>query len=228
MPMEERSSDRAVIFDMDGVLIDSYRAHYESWRLLAAENGREITEQQFAAGFGRTSREIIAEQWSDLDLDAEQIARLDARKEEIFRKLIERDFPAMPGAADLIRALKKSGFLLAVGSSGPPENVKLVLEKLQVEELVDAVVTGAEVTRGKPDPEVFLLAAAQLGVQPARCVVIEDAPAGVEAAHAAGMPCIALVSTGRRHEELAAAERVVTSLRELTPETIAELLQQPP
>jgi beta-phosphoglucomutase len=214
----------AVIFDVDGVLVDSYRAHFRSWQILAAELGREYTEEQFVAGFGRTSREIIAEQWDDGRLNKQRIRELDARKEAIYRELISRHFPAMGGAAELIQALSEAGFALAVGSSGPPENVSLVLERLAVVELIDAQVTGADVTRGKPDPQVFQLAAHRLGLPAANCVVIEDAPSGIEAARRAGMKCIGLAGTGRTVEELREADFVVQSLQAVSVERIRQLL----
>jgi beta-phosphoglucomutase len=202
------SSDdpKAVIFDMDGVLIDSYRAHFESWRRVAAENGRDYTEVQFAAGFGRTSREVIADQWQGEPLSNEQIAKIDERKEWLFREIVGRDFPAMSGAVELIESLVQAGFRIAVGSSGPGENVRLAIERLGIGGRLSAIVTGNDVKRGKPDPQVFLIAAERMRVPPARCVVVEDAPVGVEAARRGGMHVIALASTGRTQEQLAGAD----------------------
>lgn len=213
-----------VIFDMDGVLIDSYRAHFESWRIIAAEEGLQITEEQFAQTFGRTSREIIAALWGKHTPDEAKIRELDERKEAAFRELLRDHFPIMPGAPELLDALHEAGFALAIGSSGPPENVALTLKKLGRRDLFGAVITGKDVTRGKPDPQVFLLAAERLGVPPQRCAVVEDAPPGVEAAHRAGMVAVGLVSTGRTREMLAAADLVVDSLSELSPEVFRSLI----
>ncbi len=218
------SSDLAVIFDMDGVLVDSYLAHFESWRSLGAEYGRTITEEDFAQQFGRTSREIVAAYWGEDAFSDEQIAAMDQRKEAAFREIIARDFPAMPGAKQLLKSLHEAGFRLAVGSSGPPENIEMVLDRLGCRRLFSAVVTGADVQRGKPDPQVFLLAAERLGVAPQRCAVVEDAPAGVSAANRAAMASIGFASTGRRPEELSHARLVVTSLGELSPQRIARLI----
>ncbi|MGC1274973.1 MAG: HAD family phosphatase, partial [Planctomycetaceae bacterium] len=176
----------AVIFDVDGVLIDSYAPHYQSWREIAAGFDVDYTEAQFATGFGRTSREIVAEQWNRPDLTPEQIRAIDDAKETAYRRLVADDFPAMAGAGDLVAALHAAGFRIAVGSSGPPENVDLAIEKLGLSPYLGGKVTGRDVTRGKPDPQIFLRAAEKLGVPPARCAVVEDAPAGVAAAKAAG------------------------------------------
>jgi beta-phosphoglucomutase len=216
---------RAVIFDVDGVLVDSYHAHLESWVLMAREHGLRITEDEFATTFGQTSREIIARFWGPGLSPADREA-LDARKESIYRDLIRARFPAMDGAVELIDALAAAGFLLAVGSSGPPENIALTLERLGRSTSFQARVTGRDVTRGKPDPQVFAIAADRLGIPAARCAVIEDAPVGIAAARAAGMASIALVGTALA-EALAAADLVVTSLRELTPPAVAALVDRP-
>jgi beta-phosphoglucomutase len=215
---------QAVIFDVDGVLVDSYRAHFQSWRQMFAEQSApEFTEDQFRATFGRTSRDIIANLYGELG-EAE-IRRWDDRKEELYRDILRRDFPVIDGAVELVTALADAGFALAVGSSGPPANVALTLECLPCGGKFYARVTGADVTRGKPDPQVFLLAARRLGVEPSHCAVVEDAPAGVEAANRAGMASIALVGTATR-DELSHARLVVDSLRDLSPAAIQSLLEK--
>ena len=215
-----------VIFDVDGVLVDSYQAHFQSWRRLGREIGVQMSEQQFVATFGRTSREVIRESWPQLATSDARVAQIDDRKEELFREIIAADFPAMEGAVELIDALAAVDFALAVGSSGPPENVGLVLDKLGRRDKFQAVVTGRDVTRGKPDPQVFLLASERLGLPPGRCVVVEDAPAGVAAAKSAGAKCLGLASAGRDSALLAAADRVVSSLRGVGPDDIHRLLRQ--
>ena len=218
----------AVIFDMDGVLIDSYQAHFESWRMLAAELGSEVGEAEFARTFGWTSREIIALKWGDRGFDDADIRRLDDRKEALYREIIDRRFPESDGIRELLRGLHADGFRLAVGSSGPPENVALVVSHLGGRELFDAVVHGRDVQRGKPDPQVFLLAAERLGVEPHRCVVIEDAAPGIEAATRAGMAGVALLATGRTRDDFAslAPALIVSSLRELTPTVLHQLIEE--
>ena len=217
----------AAIFDMDGVLVDTYHAHYKSWLAMAEPEGLSFTEAEFAPTFGRTSREIIAYFWGDGRYDDAEIAALDEKKEAAFRRIIEADFPAIPGVSSLLEDLHAAGFALAVGSSGPPENVDLVLNRLGAGGLFQAVVTGMDVTRGKPDPQVFLIAAERLNVPPRRCAVVEDAPAGVAAANAAGMASIGLTSTGRTAESLSAAHLIVGSLAELSAELLRGLINRP-
>lgn len=202
---------RAVLFDMDGVLVDSYMPHLDSWRMLADEVGVQITEAQFAETFGRTSRDIIRMLFGDTD-DA-RVRAYDDRKEALYRDIVRGRIPEMPGATALIRQLADRGIAMAVGTSGPRENIELVCEELGWNAWLKVKVTGADVERGKPDPEIFLAAASKLGVAPGDCVVIEDAPAGIEAAKRGGMRCIGLTTT-HAATSLGQADRVVDSLAE--------------
>lgn len=215
----------AVLFDMDGVLVDSYRQHYESYRELAAEAGIDFRPEHFRTLFGKTSRDIIVEVWGG-GLAKIEVKAIDDRKEALYRDLLREEFNPLPGVVTCIDALDAAGFLLAVGSSGPPENVALVLDRLGRADRFAARVTGNDVTRGKPDPQVFLLAAKRLGLPPARCAVFEDAPAGVEAALAAGMTAIAITGTADA-EDLSRAHRVIRAFREITPTQVAECIRAP-
>lgn len=217
-----------VIFDMDGVLVDSHAAHFASWQRTCAEHGLILDAARFAATFGMTSGAIIRELFGDRFPDPAAQRALDDRKEALYRELVADDFPAVDGARELVQALAAAGHPLALGSSGPPENVALVLDQLGVRDLFAAVVTGRDVSRGKPDPQVFLLAAERLGLPPEGCVVIEDAPVGVAAAKAAGMCCIGFCGTGRPAAELAGADRVVASLREVTPANLCGTMRRRP
>jgi beta-phosphoglucomutase len=213
----------AVIFDVDGVLVDSYQAHFASWRRLYRELGMEYTESAFAADFGRTSRDILSRTLGD-DLSDQRIRELDDRKEALFRDILRSEFPPMVGAVELIDELAANGFLLAIGSSAPPENIALSLEKLGRATKFSAVVTGADVSRGKPDPQVFLLAAERLGVPPASCAVVEDAVHGIEAACRAGMASIALTGTATR-DRFTEADLVIDRLGELSPARVRQLIR---
>lgn len=221
----------AAIFDLDGTLVDSYDAHFDAWRQVAREIGHELTVEQFARQFGRTNDPILREifEWIGREApDSAGLRSLADRKEAIFRGSIERAFPSMAGGRELLHALRDAGWRLAVGSSAPPDNVTLAVAGLEAGSLFEALVTGDDVKHGKPDPEVFLLAAERLGVEPSRCVVVEDAPPGLEAARRAGMASIGLASKGRTRAELAAADLVVDSLEELDPRTFLRLAEGRP
>jgi beta-phosphoglucomutase len=211
-----------VIFDMDGVLIYSYDAHFAGWKAMYRELGLDYSEKDFAADFGRTSRDILFRRFGDQLNDA-RIRELDERKEALFRESLRKHFIAMDGACELIDALAAAGFRIGVGSSAPPENIDLCLEKLGRRKQVSAIVTGKDVTRGKPDPQVFQLAAHRLEVGPEQCAVVEDAVHGIEAANRAGMKSVALVGTATR-EQLREASLIVESLRELSPQSLRALI----
>jgi beta-phosphoglucomutase len=213
---------RGVIFDMDGVLVDSYRPHLASWQRLARENGLDMTQDQFAVTFGKASREIIKQLWSDSVTDAE-IPQWDAKKEAYYREELQEHFPEMDGVSELIRDLKKAGYEIAIGSSGPAENVAVVRECLSVGTLFSATVNGHEVKHGKPAPDVFLAAAEKLRIPPQHCVVVEDAPVGVEAGKRAGMAVIAITGTAIR-EKLSAADKIIDSMREISARDFDALL----
>ena len=216
----------AVIFDVDGVLIDSYQPHYESWIRMFAELNWEYSEEVFRSTFGRTNRDIF-ETLYPAQLSDDQVAELGDRKEAIYREIIREAFCPVPGAAELVDALADDGFLLAAGSSGPPENISLTLEKLGRADKFRAMITSVDVTRGKPDPQVFLLAAERLGIAPSQCAVVEDAPQGVEAANRAGMTSIGLTGTASR-DQLADADLIVDRLLELTPDGMTQLILEQP
>ncbi len=183
------------------------------------DDGIGIRVNLWTHNAGGRSGFLGAKQYSPKDIVA-----LDQRKEAIFRQKLQQNFPAMDGAHELIEDLHRAGLTVGLGSSAPPENVWLSLDLLGCRERFAAVVTGEDVTRGKPDPEVFRRCAERLDVHANSCVVIEDAPAGVAAARAAGMPCVGVASRGRTRDELAAADQVVEGLRELSSDSLQRVI----
>jgi beta-phosphoglucomutase len=214
-----------VIFDMDGVLVDSFHAHLKSWQVAAHKHGLEMTEADFNRTFGRTSRDIIAMLWPG-KFNETQSTEFDAIKESAYRDGLVEHFPEMDGAGDLLASLHAAGFGMAIGSSGPPQNVAVVCKCLPNGNYITATVNGWEVTRGKPDPMVFLLAAKKLGIDPKNCAVVEDAVVGVDAAKRAGMLSIGLLGTASPEALGVHAHWVIPSLRELTPAKIAAKIKE--
>ncbi|HOF86905.1 MAG TPA: HAD family phosphatase [Armatimonadota bacterium] len=212
----------AVLFDNDGVIVDTAEGHFQSFAALGEEEGYTITREQFAGLFGRHNRDIFPILLGH-PLPEEDIARLADRKEALFRELVTGRITALPGVLTLLPALKAAGFHVAMGTSTPRANVDLILGALGLAACFDAIVSAEDVTRGKPDPQVFLLGADRLGMPPAHCVVVEDAVAGVQAAKAGGMKALA-VTTNHPREALAQADRVVDSLAEVGPEDFLVLL----
>jgi len=218
---ENQSGCIGVIFDMDGVLVDSAGAHLESWKLMAQEHGLSVTESQVAATFGRQNRDIIPVLFGEVS--ERRLKALGDRKEELYRNLVRGRTPLVEGAADLVRGLADRGAKLAIGSSAPRANIDLVLEAMGLSALFGVVVSGDEVTRGKPDPQVFTMACDRLGIVPARCVVIEDAPAGVTAAKRAGAKGVAVLIHHER-DAFDGADAAVSRLADLTVEAVYKLV----
>ncbi len=200
---------KAVLWDMDGVLVDTAPFHFQAWRALFASLGRDVSEEEFRRTFGLRNDDILRAILGDMP--PERLRELGNRKEELFRDAIRGKVTPLPGVVDVVRRLRDRGVKQAVVSSAPRRNVETILHALSLTGAFDALVAEEEVQRGKPDPQGYLLGADRLGVAPAACVVVEDAPAGVEAAKRAEMRCIGLAA-GRRPEELAAADLVVVSL----------------
>jgi beta-phosphoglucomutase family hydrolase len=200
---------KAVLWDLDGVLVDSAPFHFQAWRELFASLGREFSEADFRRTFGLRNDAILHDILGDLP--PAEAKRLGARKEALFRRAALGNIAALPGALALLHLLRERGFKLALVSSTPCGNIDLILGSLGVEAAFDVIVAEEDVARGKPDPEGFLLAARRLRVPPEECVVIEDAPAGVEAAKRAGMRCVG-VSRDRPRDGLAQADLVVEDL----------------
>lgn len=206
-----------VIFDMDGVLIDSGAAHWESWRVVAEEDGVNFTEEAFWATFGMVSDVIVARHWGENPpTDPAEIAAIVDRKETAFRESVATHTTPIAGAVEFIRYLAERGVKMAVGSSAPRENVEHILTWLGVRELFgDRVVAGDEVKNGKPAPEIFLTAAKKIGVPAENCVVIDDARNGVNAGAASGATTVGFFSAGHSLDEYENAAAVVRSFDEL-------------
>lgn len=220
----------AVIFDLDGVLVDSGPAHRESWKALGRELGIEVSDQAFASTFGRHNADIIPILFGS-NHSAEQMRQLADRKEALYRELVADGPPAVEGAVELVEYYRVQGHRLAIASSTPRANVDLALRGLRLEHVFSVIVSGEDVARGKPDPEVFLKAARRLDVAPPKCLVIEDSLAGLAAARAAGMQTVALargtqsrpnvgsekcgLAHARQPEHFPDAHRVVRCLTEL-------------
>jgi beta-phosphoglucomutase len=216
----------AVIWDVDGTLVDTAELHFQAWVRLAHELGKPFTRADFAATFGRRNPEIIHQLFGRSYTDAE-VAELGDRKEEYYKAAAQQGVELLPGARPLLRGLRAAGFKQAIGSSAPRGNLDLILSLTATQDYFAAVVSMEDTQRGKPDPQVFQVAAAQLGVLPARCLVLEDALAGVQAAKAGGMKCVAVNFVGHHPKESlrrAGADRVVNTLEELSVKLVEELL----
>jgi beta-phosphoglucomutase len=216
----------AVIWDVDGTLVDTAQMHFDAWVRLAGEMGRPFSKDDFAATFGRRNPEIIRylfrEEFTDL-----QVAEIGERKENYYRAVAESGVELLPGVRQLLEGLHQRGVLQAVGSSAPRANLDLILKITKSDEFFEAIVGMEDTTRGKPDPEVFLVAAKKLGIPLNRCIVFEDAVAGVQAAKAGGMKCVAVTFAGHHPAERlreAGADCVVKCFTEVTADEVLAML----
>jgi beta-phosphoglucomutase len=217
-----------VIWDVDGTLVDTAELHFAAWVEMAGGLGKPFSRADFAATFGRRNPEIIRQLFGAAYTDAE-VDELGNRKEELYRAAARRGVELLPGARPLLQGLHDAGFRQAVGSSAPRANLDLILGLTGAAHFFDAVVSAEDTQRGKPDPQVFLVAAERLGIPPPRCLVLEDAVAGVQAARAGGMRCAAVTFVGHHSAERlteAGADLVVPSLERLSADTVAEILRR--
>jgi beta-phosphoglucomutase family hydrolase len=224
---QRKSAPFAVLWDMDGVIVDSGPYHFQAWKLTFKECGITFDETDFQRTFGRRNDSIILDMMGP-GVSPEQAEAIADTKEQRYRALVkQKSINALPGALEWIRALHEQNVPQAIVSSAPPENITTILMVLEATDLFQVLISGEKVERGKPDPESFLLAAAKLGLSAKQCIVIEDAPAGIEAARRAGMRCLA-VTTSHPAEHLADADRIVGSLDQLPIDIFEQLLEVTP
>jgi HAD superfamily hydrolase (TIGR01509 family) len=203
---------------MDGTLVDSRAQHWRSWQEALAAHGVSVTEAQFLATFGRRNDAILTG-WLGAAATPDLIRRIGEQKEEAYRRMVaEEGLSPLPGVAEWVRRLDAGGWRQAVASSAPRLNVEVVLKVIGLEQFFPALVAAEDVRHGKPDPEVFLTAAARLGVPPSRCVVVEDVEHGIEAAHRAGMRAVGVGG-------VRAGDLVAGSLAELPQDAFDRLIE---
>lgn len=213
---------KAFIFDLDGVIVDTAKYHYLAWKDLANALGFDFSEEQneMLKGVSRVrSLEILLE-LGGVSLAQSSKDKYLKEKNEQYLSYIEKmdKSEILPGIEDLLSDLKAKGIPFALGSAS--KNARLILETLGILEDFDAIVDGNDVSRAKPDPEVFLVAAERLGATPAQCIVVEDAQAGVEAANAAGMTSVGIGS----EKVLGEAHFVLENTEKLDKEFIQKLI----
>ena len=210
-----------MLWDLDGTLIDSAQHHWIAWREIMAQEGHAVTPEAFTSSFGHRNdtilRGLLGPGLSDADVE-----RISGAKEALYRRFVrERGLALLPGALRCLEHLRQSGWRQAVASSAPAANIEAAMDAIGAAGLFEALVSADEVGVGKPDPAVFLAAAERVGVPNERCVVVEDAPSGLEGARRAGMRCVGVLSA--HHQELV-ADVVVPSLESLSTTAFEDLL----
>jgi len=219
------NNKKAVIWDMDGIIVDTAQYHLKGWQIVFGKRGVNYTEEDYRRNTGKRSDGII-KSILGREIAQGEIMAIIREKDETFRQLIGQNIRPFPGVLKLITSLKEHGFKIAIASSAPMENIQLITRSLKIHNRFDAIISGWEVTKGKPDPQTFLLAAEKLGVKAEDCIVIEDAISGVTASKRADMRCIAVTNTTSR-EELREADLIIDTLEEITIDDLERLLNQP-
>jgi beta-phosphoglucomutase len=209
---------KACIFDLDGVIVDTARYHFIAWKKLAEKLGIDFTEEdnERLKGVSRMDSLNIILDIGGLTLSENEKEKYAAEKNEIYLSYILKMTPdeLLPGVAEFLTGLKKQGIALALGSAS--KNAMTILGKIGLLYIFDAIVDGTRVSKAKPDPQVFLTGAAMLGVEPSSCVVFEDAIAGIEAAHRAGMKCVGIGSPGL----LSDADLIIDGFKNFNPDDL--------
>jgi len=213
----------AVFFDMDGVLVNNNPVHIEAWKIYAERLHFELTPEKIKNDlYGRTNADAFRRLYRD-DLVEESYKILSQEKEALYREIYQPRIKPVPGLIDFLIAMKENNVPLAIATSAIPENVEFVTHELDIKGFFSVIVNEIHVTKGKPDPQVYLLTAEKLGFEPSRCVVIEDSLSGVRSGLSAGCQVIGLTTTHSK-EELSHTNLVIDDFRELTYCKIADLV----
>jgi HAD superfamily hydrolase (TIGR01509 family) len=217
---------KACIFDMDGVIIDSEPMHFEVDLLVMKRLGLSLTHEDLEAYVGMTNPAmwtILKEQY-DLQQAVEDLIQIQMGIK--LRILRERNEQPIAGIIQLLESLKEAGISIGLASSSPRIFIQAVLEKFGLDRHFSSIVSGEEVERGKPAPDVFIQAASELHIHPSHCLVIEDSRNGVAAAKAAGMACIGFINPNSGQQDLSQADLTVVTITEIKLETMKKLVEQ--
>ncbi|BDC98503.1 HAD family phosphatase [Persicobacter psychrovividus] len=214
-----------VIFDMDGVIIDSNNAHRGAIREFLANHGLELTEEQLIENvFGRTNADWIPYAFGEQQLTEEELKDYALEKEEIFRNIFDEEEAYVEGISEFIFHLKRNGVPMAIGTSAPIENVAFTLKKLQLDDVFDVIVDDSMVTKSKPDPQAFLICAEKLNLPNDRCVIFEDSLSGIQAAKKSGSKVIGVATTHSLYE-LRECDDTIENFKDLSMKNLEDLFK---
>lgn len=216
-------NDFAVIFDMDGVLVDNNEYHNIAWVEYCKRKNLKISQEEIVSRYGTSNIEFFDLLYGDT-LSKEETDRLGEEKEALYREMYEEHIKPVDGLVEFLQGLKDHGFKLAVATSAIPNNLNFVLDKTNIRRFFDKLADSSMVKRGKPDPDVYLKASELLGIPPSRCLVFEDAVMGVKAAKSAQMKVVAITSTFKP-DDLKQADRIINSFTEITPSDVEAMLK---
>jgi beta-phosphoglucomutase family hydrolase len=217
-------TDIAVIFDLDGTLIDNNAFHIKAWQEFYKKRNRTLTEEEYKQHFnGKTNADVLAYVFGQ-PLSAQERERYTNEKEDLYRIIYEPHIKPVKGLLKLLQELRDAGIPMAIATSGIKVNIDYMFKHLGIQHFFKEVVYSKDIQKGKPDPEIYFLTAKKLQVLPKNCIVFEDAVAGIQAAKAAGMKVIAIATT-HTPEELDLADKLIYDYVELSIKDIKELLK---
>jgi beta-phosphoglucomutase family hydrolase len=219
--MTELYQNHAALWDMDGVLVDTGEFHFKAWKQTFEELGVAFDREDFRNTFGMNNAGILEWVYGKKPTP-EAVSQVSDKKESLFRELIKGKAELLPGVLGWLRQFQTWDIKQAITSSAPPKNIEVLVAELKIEKFFDAIVSGFDLP-GKPNPDVFLKAANTIRVRPEKCIVIEDAIAGVEGAKRAGMKCIAVTTTNPANK-LAKADYIVDHLGNMNKEDFLSLI----
>ncbi len=209
-----------LIFDMDGVLVDNHKWHFEAWAGFGKKHGLQITAEEFGKHFGSTNRQVLVSLFGNSLSDNEFKALAD-EKEQIYRQMYSSFIKPVDGLPEFLQTIYQQGIPIALATSAPPENVEFTLKATGLKKYFDIITDSSMVTRGKPDPQVYLLTAAKLEVEPGECIVFEDSVPGIKSAKNAGMRVIAVATTHKPDELLIYSKEIIINF-EASKEVVLE------
>lgn len=216
--------DIGFLFDMDGVIVDNHTFHVQAWTIFSKKHGIDLTEEDYKKHInGRTVTGVIEYLFKE-NLPYEEVKKYGDEKEALYRSLYQAHLKEIPGLRVFLEKAKNAGIKIAVGTSAPPENVTFTLGGLGLLDFFESIIDERGVSKGKPDPQVYLKSATNLGLSPEQCVVFEDALSGIQAGINAGMKVVGLATTHKK-EEIAHTDLVIENFLDLDPETIVRLVR---
>ena len=219
-----KSQPLAVIFDMDGVIVDNMEYHKRAWGVFLEKYAPDIELEEFSRHFGKVNKDLLKIVFKR-EITAEEESRFGEEKEAIYREIYADHIAPTPGLPGFLDSLKENSIKTAVATAAPRINMDFVFEKTGLRAYFDVLIDATEVTRGKPDPEIYLKAAQRLVCLPDSCLVFEDSFPGVQAARRAGMKVIAL-ATSHPAESLKGAERVIKDFTEISLDAVRGYLMR--
>lgn len=205
---------KAAIFDMDGVVVDNYKYHYEAWKVFADKYNFELNPEIYRDRFnGKTNADLFFTIFGTVTQD--EMQKYADEKEGMYKELYYEHMTAHKGLIDFLEYLKKQKIKIALGTSAPTSNVDFTIDNLKLRHYFEVIVDGSQVDKGKPDPQVYLLCASRLGVDPKDCVVFEDSLAGLESGERAGCKIVAVATSHEAYELKSKTDLIIHDFTEV-------------